>query len=80
MAKVTYILTPGSDLKRIQFDAEGKMELVFETNCYDDNNFETDEQSGEKQSDMLWELFDHSFEVTDEDGNVIEYDDSGYRT
>ena len=31
--------------------------------------------SGDKQSDMLWEIFDHSFAILDEKGQEVEYDE-----
>lgn len=79
MAKVTYILTAGSDLVKADVNSEGNVELTFQTEAYHSSDFDTAEASGDRQGDMLWELFDHQFEVHDEDGTLIEYDESGNR-
>ena len=78
MAKIQYTLTPDENM-RIATDKDGNITLIYTSNDYEDDNFDTSEYSGELQNDLLWEMFDHSFEVFDDQGNKIEYNDEGNR-
>lgn len=71
MATIRYTLETGSDLVSVT-NIGGKTVLVFETDVYNDDDIQTADAQSEVQSDMLWEVFEHSFEVFDEDGNLIE--------
>ena len=75
MAKVSYELTCKAENVKIvgskaiiTFEEEVKVEDINDA-----------EASGEYQSDMLWECFQHSFEGRYEDGVVIQYNDEGNR-
>ena len=72
MAKIRYTLTAGEDHVKTEV-IDGKTVIVFEWDC-EDYKVEDADSSGDYQGDVLWEIFDHSFEAFDDDGTPIEYD------
>lgn len=72
MPKARYTLIASSDLVKVE-TIDGNTVLVFEWEC-DESDVDTADQSGNYQTDCLWEIFDHIFEAFEDDGTRIEYD------
>lgn len=73
MAKVSYELT--CKAKHVEI-VDGVAIITFEREV-DVSEISDAEASGEYQSDMLWECFEHSFEARGDNGDVIQYNDEG---
>ncbi len=73
MAKIVYTLT--CDAKNVTV-VDGKAHINF-TQEIDAEEVSDAEASGECQSNMLWECFEHSFAAYDDQGWVISYNDNG---
>lgn len=54
---------------------DGVVHVIAEYDDDDEDLLTSADASGDRQADMLWEIFDHGFEVFDADGNVVEYED-----
>ena len=76
MRTVRYALTTYNDGERPEVvrNDNGTYTLVFYRNI-DDHAVESTEESGDYQADMLWEVFDHNFEILDEALERVEFDE-----
>ena len=70
MATVQYKLTVKDNFSLQLVD--DKLVLTFERDC-DDEDVNDADSSGDYQSDLLWELFEHEFTAFHDDGTTIEY-------
>ena len=71
MAKAIYKLTV--DHPDVTIDVvDGKTVLTFDIDC-EEHDVDDEDASGDYQSDLLWELFEHDFQAFDDNGKRIEY-------
>ena len=73
MAKIKYVLA--CEAKNVEI-VDGNAIITFERET-DVEDVSDAEASGEYQSNMLWEIFGHSFAAYDDNGDEIIYDEEG---
>ena len=79
MPRVKYVMrTNISEEDGYSVDAtieDGMVAITIEAEIDDDDLLVSPDASGDCQSDMLWEAFDHYFTVFDSNGDPVEYED-----